>query len=92
MYVHAHVQFLYMYILCVHDEFSLLFPQRLQDQDGQLAALEKELSEATHTITILTDRLEGEGQVGVVNELEVKVQSRERELAMEAERRRTVSV
>ena len=70
----------------------LLFLQRLQDQDGQLAALEKELSEATHTITILTDRLEGEGKVGVVNELEVKVQSRERELAMEAERRRTVSV
>ena len=74
------------------DQFSLLFPQRLQGQDGQLAALEKELSEATHTITILTDRLEGEGQVGVVNELEVKVQSLERELAMEAERRRTVSV
>ena len=70
----------------------LLFLQRLRDQDGQLAALEKELSEATHTITILTDRLEGEGQVGVVNELEVKVQSLERELAMEAERRRTVSV
>ena len=92
MYVHAHVQFLYMYILCVHDEFFALLSQRLQDQDGQLAALEKELSEATHTITTLTDRLEGEGQVGVVNELEVKVQSLERELAMEAERRRTVSV
>ena len=65
--------------------------QRLQDQDRQLADLEKELSEATHTITTLTDRLEGEGQVGVVRELEVKVQSLKRELAMESERRKMVS-
>ena len=46
------------------------------------------LHEATHTITTLTDCLEGEGQVGAVRELEVKVQSLER---VELERRKLVS-
>ena len=64
--------------------------QRVQNQEHQLAALERELAKATHTITTLTDRLERVGQAGVINELEVKVQSLERELKMEIERRRKV--
>ncbi len=64
--------------------------QRLQDQDRQLVSLQRELSEATTTITTLTDQLEGVGQVGVAHKKEVKVQTLERELDMEVERRKNV--
>ena len=64
--------------------------QRLQDQDKQLASLQRELSEATTTITTLTDQLEGVGQVGVSHNSEVKVQTLERELNTEIERRKIV--
>lgn len=66
--------------------------QRLQTQEHQLTALRRELTEATHTITTLTEQLEGVGQESGANELEIRIQTLERELEMEIQRRKIVSL
>ncbi len=57
-----------------------------------MLSLQQELSEATTTITTLIDQLEGVVQVGVAQKAEVRVQSLEREVDMELERRQIVSL
>lgn len=65
--------------------------QRIQDQEKQLSSLQQELSEAVATINTLTDQLEGVGQEDRGQMSEVRVQSLEREVDTELERRQIVS-
>ena len=65
--------------------------QRIQDQEKQLSSLQQELSEAVATINTLTDQLEGAGQEDRGQMSEVRVQSLEREVDTELERRQIVS-